>query len=154
MGGERSTRPVRVHYEDTDAAGVAYHAGYLRFLERARTEWLRDLGFEQDRLMREEGTVFAVAGLKLDFLKPARFNDRFFVDVVLIQLGLASLTLAHSITRLASARQPDPREPVTHEAITRETDREVLRGTVRRVFKSRACLDAGLRPKSLPPSLL
>jgi acyl-CoA thioester hydrolase len=105
MVGTRFTWPVRVYYEDTDAAGVVYHASYLRFLERARTDWLRSLGFEQDRLMRDEGTVFAVAGLKLDFLRPARFNDRLSTDVALLKLGLASLTLAQSITREAITRE-------------------------------------------------
>jgi tol-pal system-associated acyl-CoA thioesterase len=137
---------VRVYYEDTDAAGVVYHAGYLRVLERARTEWPRDLGFEQDRLIREEGTVFAVAGLKLDFLKPARFNDRRSVDVVLLQLGLASLTPAHSVTRQAIKRQAITPESANHEAVI--SGPEVLRGPVR--------IDAaaGLRAKPLPPSLL
>jgi acyl-CoA thioester hydrolase len=128
------------YYEDTDAAG------YLWVLERARTEWPRDLGFEQDRSMRAEGTVFIVAGLKLDFLKPARFNDHRSVDVVLLQLGLASLTLAHSVTRQAIKRQAITPESANHEAVI--SGPEVLRGPVR--------IDAaaGLRPKPLPPSLL
>jgi acyl-CoA thioester hydrolase len=150
--GASASSEVRVDYEDTDAAGVVHPAGCLRFLEHARTEWLRDLSFEQGRLIREEGTVFAAAGLKLDFLKPARFNDRLSVDVVLLQLGLANLTLAHSITRQANTRQAITPESANHEAVI--SGPEVLRGTVRRVLNSRACLDAaGLRAKPLPPSL-
>ena len=103
-------------------------------------------------MIREEGTVFAVAGLKLDFLKPARFNDRLSVDVVLLQLGLASHPRAFP-TRQANTRQAITPESANHEAVI--SGPGVLRGTVRRVLNSRACLDAaGLRPKPLPPSLL
>ncbi|MDE0856325.1 MAG: YbgC/FadM family acyl-CoA thioesterase, partial [Nevskia sp.] len=59
--------PIRVYYEDTDLSGVVYHASYLRFLERARTEWLRALGFSQERLKGEMGVVFTVAGMQIDF---------------------------------------------------------------------------------------
>mgnify|MGYP000178646085 CR=1 FL=1 len=66
--------PVRVYYEDTDASGVVYYANYLKFMERARTEWLRGLGFEQDTLMLDPGVVFAVSRVELDYRSPARFN--------------------------------------------------------------------------------
>ncbi len=72
--------PVRVYYEDTDAGGVVYYANYLKFMERARTEWLRDLGFEQDVLRDEEGILFAVRSVKVDYLRPAVFNDRLLVS--------------------------------------------------------------------------
>lgn len=67
--------PVRVYYEDTDTAGVVYYAGYLRFLERGRTEWLRALGVEQFRLAQEAGVVFAVRSLNIEYLRPARLDD-------------------------------------------------------------------------------
>jgi len=67
--------PVRVYYEDTDAGGVVYYANYLRFLERARTEWLRALGFDQAALMEETGLAFAVRKVIAEFLKPARLDD-------------------------------------------------------------------------------
>ena len=67
--------PVRVYYEDTDTAGVVYYAGYLRFLERGRTEWLRALGVGQFRLAQEAGIVFAVRSLNIEYLKPARLDD-------------------------------------------------------------------------------
>jgi acyl-CoA thioester hydrolase len=73
---ERFSIPVRVYYEDTDAGGVVYYANYLRFLERARTEWLRALGFEQDDLRVRLGILFAVRRVSADYLRPARFNDR------------------------------------------------------------------------------
>lgn len=71
--------PVRVYYEDTDAGGVVYHANYLKFFERARTEWLRALGFEQDQLRDEHGLVFVVHDMALRFHQPARFNDQLVV---------------------------------------------------------------------------
>lgn len=67
--------PVRVYYEDTDAAGVVYYANYLKYLERARTEWLRALGFDQGRLMAETGLGFAVRSISAEYLKPARLDD-------------------------------------------------------------------------------
>ena len=67
--------PVRVYYEDTDSGGVVYYANYLKFMERARTEYLRSLGFEQDQLRREQGILFTVHSLQVDFRLPARFND-------------------------------------------------------------------------------
>lgn len=83
--------PVRVYYEDTDAGGVVYHASYLRFMERARTEWLRALGFDQSRL-RESGWVFAVRHLQLDFRRPARLDDRLVVQSRLRARRPVSLT--------------------------------------------------------------
>ena len=67
--------PVRVYYEDTDAAGVVYYANYLKYLERARTEWLRALGFDQGKLMAETGLGFAVRSISAEYLKPARLDD-------------------------------------------------------------------------------
>lgn len=94
------TWPVRVYYEDTDAGGVVYHANYLKFLERARTEWLRHLGYEQDDLRRRLGVLFVVTGLKLDYHKPARFNDELVVSVRILRWRRASLTFAQDIHRL------------------------------------------------------
>ncbi len=67
--------PIRVYYEDTDLAGVVYYANYLRFLERARTEWAREKGVDQGRMRDEEGIVFAVRRVEADYLAPARFDD-------------------------------------------------------------------------------
>jgi acyl-CoA thioester hydrolase len=89
--------PVRVYYEDTDAGGVVYYANYLKFMERARSEWLRALGFEQDRLIEEEAAIFAVRHVSVDYLKPARFNEELQVHVKLLKRGSASLYLDQSI---------------------------------------------------------
>lgn len=91
--------PVRVYYEDTDAGGVVYHANYLRFFERARTEWLRSLGFDQSRVRAEHGVVFAVRSMALDFLKPARFDDQLHVGVFDTRAGRATLRMSQSIQR-------------------------------------------------------
>jgi acyl-CoA thioester hydrolase len=100
--------PVRVYWEDTDAGGVVYYATYLKFMERARSEWLRAYGFEQDILRDEAGVVFVVRRVEVDYLSPARFNDQVDVSVDLHELGRASLsveqTLSRGTTRLVSAR--------------------------------------------------
>lgn len=93
------TWPVRVYYEDTDAGGVVYHSNYLNFMERARTEWLRAMGFEQDRIRQELGVVFAVSALQIGFLRPARFNDALMISVCLTRVGRASLTLEQEVRR-------------------------------------------------------
>jgi len=90
--------PVRVYFEDTDAEGVVYYANYLRYMERARTEWLRALGFEIDRLAAD-GFVFAVRTARIDFVRPARLNDLLTVSVTLDKAGRVSMDLTHDITR-------------------------------------------------------
>jgi len=79
--------PVRVYYEDTDAGGVVYHAQYLKYMERARTEWLRAAGVEQDALLAEQGVVFAVTRIDLRYLRPARFNEALMVSVAPLRYG-------------------------------------------------------------------
>ncbi|MCF7991805.1 MAG: tol-pal system-associated acyl-CoA thioesterase [Thiohalocapsa sp.] len=91
--------PVRVYYEDTDAGGVVYHATYLNFMERARTEWLRALGFEQDRLRETLGVLFVVRRMDLAFKVSARFNDMLSVNVVLSARGGASLDFEQTVVR-------------------------------------------------------
>lgn len=120
--------PIRIYYEDTDAGGVVYYANYLRYMERARTEWLRALGFEQDQLIAREGVIFAVRSVRLDFLKPARFNDLLEVSLRVASRRGASLTFAQSIRR---------------------ADVTVCEGEVRV-----ACLDAAsFAPRALPTAL-
>ena len=100
--------PVRVYWEDTDAGGVVYYANYLKFLERARTEWLSALGLEQDRLAQDAGVLFVVRRVEADYLRPARFNDRLLVRSRLSELGHASLVMVQEVLRdserLLSAR--------------------------------------------------
>ena len=91
--------PVRVYYEDTDAGGIVYYANYLRFMERARTEWLRSLGCEQSDLADRHGVVFVVRSAAIDYLKPARFNDILQVSVELIKVGAGHIDVVQHVTR-------------------------------------------------------
>lgn len=123
--------PIRVYYEDTDAGGVVYHAQYLNFMERARTEWLRALGFEQDDLAAADQVVFAVRRAEVDFRRPARFNDALVVSSRLQRLRRASLTF--------------------DQEIRRESDGELLVQAQVQV----ACVHAGrLRPAPIPERIL
>ncbi|HEC16491.1 MAG TPA: tol-pal system-associated acyl-CoA thioesterase [Sedimenticola sp.] len=96
--------PVRVYYEDTDSGGVVYYANYLKFMERARTEWLRDRGFEQDQLIEQEGIIFAVRHVDADFLRPARFNDPLLVSARISEHGRASMTFAQEVRHAGSGQ--------------------------------------------------
>jgi acyl-CoA thioester hydrolase len=96
--------PVRVYYEDTDSGGVVYYANYLKFMERARTEFLRSLGFEQDRLIEEEGVIFVVRRVELDLHAPARFNDALQVSVGLLEQKRASMTFLQEVKEEKSGR--------------------------------------------------
>jgi len=121
--------PVRVYYEDTDAGGVVYHTGYIRYFERARTEWLRALGFSQAKLAEEVGVLFTVVELTMRFVKPARLDDLLQVDARAETVGGASLLFAQQVTDAAGDLLAD--------------------GTVRV-----ACVDARtLKPRRLPASL-
>lgn len=132
LEGPQFLWPVRVYYEDTDSAGVVYHANYLRFMERARTEWLRSRGFEQDRLLIECSVIFAVRELRVHFQKPARFNDALLVSAQVAKQGRASFVFQQRVYR------DDPKRPV------------LCSGEVDIV-----CLDSQrFRPCPLPPVLV
>ena len=91
--------PVRVYFENTDAGGVVYHAEYLKFFERARTEWLRHLGFDHQALARDHRVVFAVSAISVDFVKPARLDDNLAVSVRLESLGKVRCVFAQEVRR-------------------------------------------------------
>jgi acyl-CoA thioester hydrolase len=121
--------PVRVYYEDTDAGGVVFYANYLKFFERARTEMLRAIGFEQDELIANEGILFAVRSVQVDYLRPARFNE-------LLQVS-AEVTLTKKVS-------------LTFEQIITQGDDVLCKSEIRI-----ACLDAiSMRPKAIPKNLL
>ena len=90
---------VRVYYEDTDNGGVVYYANYLRFMERARTEWLRAVGVDQTLLRDEHGLIFVVAGANIEYLQPARLNDALEVSVQIASSGRASVSFSQQVTR-------------------------------------------------------
>ena len=93
------TLPVRVYYEDTDAAGVVYYANYLKFCERARTDWLREIGFGQKALAAEQDIVFVVRTVQAEYLQAAVLDDQLEVITTIERLGRASLVFAQKIVR-------------------------------------------------------
>jgi acyl-CoA thioester hydrolase len=123
------THPVRVYWEDTDAGGIVFYANYLKFFERARTEWLRALGVEQQALREQTGRMFIVSQTAVRHLAPARLDDLLQISVAVTELGRATLTL---------------------EQQARRGDVLLAEGTVRV-----ACADAAsLQPRRLPAMLL
>ena len=131
MKTETFAWPVRVYYEDTDAQGVVYYANYFRFMERARTEWLRALGVDQVAMMEQERRIFVVTETKAEFIAPARFNDQ-----VVVTARLAGLTRATF----------DIEQNIYLDSLDGAL---VLRGSVRA-----ACLNADtLRPTRVPASI-
>ena len=122
--------PVRVYWEDTDAGSVVYHASYLRFLERARSEWLRALGVDQVALKRERGLAFMVREMRLDFLRPALLDDELSVTASVMRCRAASILFNQTVIRADRTRLIDADVRV-------------------------ACVDiAALRPAPIPPDLL
>ena len=122
--------PVRVYWEDTDAGGVVYHAGYLRFMERARSEWMRALGVDQMVFKRATGLAFMVRDMRIDFLKPALLDDELSVTVEVKARRSASILFAQTITRADGSC--------------------LIRASVRV-----ACVDlARMRPAPIPPDLI
>jgi acyl-CoA thioester hydrolase len=99
MTGKTFVWPVRVYYEDSDAQGVVYYANYFKFMERARTEWIRSLGIEQDTMMRKDRRIFVVVDTTAQFLSPARFNDQLAVTVRLTDLSRATFSMGQDIFR-------------------------------------------------------
>jgi acyl-CoA thioester hydrolase len=91
--------PVRIYYEDTDGGGVVYHSNYLKFMERARTEWLRSMGFEQTELREKMRVLFVVRGVKLKYRQPARFDDSLSVITRITRIGYSLLEFEQTIYR-------------------------------------------------------
>ena len=98
------THPVRIYWEDTDAGGVVFYANYLKFFERARTEWLRALGIEQSRLREQTGGIFIVSETKVRYLSPARLDDELLATAQLQETGRASMTIAQQALQSTTGR--------------------------------------------------
>jgi len=94
------TIPVRIYYEDTDAGGVVYYANYLKFLERCRTEWLRDIGHDQADLLRDPGIAFVVRSVSLEYLKPARLDEMLSVSLEVERITKSQIFFRQHIRRL------------------------------------------------------
>jgi len=99
LDGSASHWPVRVYYEDTDAAGVVYYANYLKYCERARTEWLRALGYAQQSLRETSGRVFVVRSVAAEYLSSAQLDDLLDIETRLTELGRAKLTFTQRVLR-------------------------------------------------------
>jgi acyl-CoA thioester hydrolase len=145
--------PVRVYYEDTDSGGVVYYANYLKFMERARSEWLRSLGFEQDELVVRERIIFAVRAVQVDYLQSARFNDVLWVTAEIAERGRASLSFSQRVMRPGNDERrqaPQDMDAADFAALTGDKSKLLCSGQVRI-----ACLDAvTMRPRSIPSHLL
>ena len=125
--------PARVYWEDTDGGGIVYYANYLRFLERARTEWLRSLGYSQQILAREAGMVFTVASLTVEYRRPARLDDELTITCEPHADRAATIRFQQAIFRGGPGGEPP-----------------ILTAGVRV-----ACVDAStLKPRRLPESLM
>lgn len=103
MSAPRFTWPVRVYWEDTDGGGVVYYANYLKFLERARTEWLRSLGYSQTDLAADPGILFMVVNLQMEYLKPARLDDALVVSCEPERDGRVSMLIRQQVLREAAS---------------------------------------------------
>ena len=132
------TFPMRVYWEDTDAGGVVFYANYLKFFERARTEWLRSLGIAQQKLREQTGGIFVVTSAQLEYLHPARLDDQLFVTASLKSAGRASLTIEQQ-----ALLKPEQMIPDSPPALLCE-------GTIRIGWVDAATM----RPARIPGSLL
>jgi acyl-CoA thioester hydrolase len=145
--------PVRVYYEDTDSGGVVYYANYLKFMERARSEWLRALGFEQDELSARDGIIFAVRSVQVDYVRSARFNDLLWVTAEIAERGRASLSFMQRVIRpAAESRNAAPERMDAREVaeIIGDKTKLLCAGQVKI-----ACLDSDtMRPRSIPSPLI
>ncbi|MEI8171523.1 MAG: tol-pal system-associated acyl-CoA thioesterase [Rhodoferax sp.] len=97
QASEKFTWPVRVYWEDTDAGGIVFYANYLKFFERARTEWLRSRGIEQRALVESTGGMFVVSEAQIRYLKPARLDDELIVTAWPLEAGRASMTIQQQV---------------------------------------------------------
>lgn len=91
--------PIRVYYEDTDMAGIVYYANYLRYIERARSDWVREIGVDQNAMKSDAGVVFAVRRVEADYLSPAHFDDQLTVETNTVNVTAARLVMEQSVKR-------------------------------------------------------
>ena len=129
--------PIRIYWEDTDAGGIVFYANYLKFFERARTEWLRSLGVGQQRLREQTGGMFVVTDAQLRYLRPARLDDELLVTAQLKETGRVSLTIAQQAL-------------LKPEQMTDSSPALLCEGTIRIGWVD----GATLRPARIPSSLL
>jgi acyl-CoA thioester hydrolase len=134
------TWPVRVYWEDTDAGGIVFYANYLKFFERARTEWLRSLGIEQQRLREQTGGMFVVTQTQLQYHRPARLDDLLLVTAQVVDAGRASMTIEQRA--LLNPQQSDEGDDAQI--------RLLCSGTIRIGWVD----DRNLRPQRIPSTVI
>ena len=142
--------PVRVYYEDTDAGGVVYHSNYLNFMERARTEWLRALGFEQTYLRDVLKVIFVVHSAQIAFKKPAKFNDLLTISSEIGKIGQGSLQFLQKISVNQPSNQPSkqPSNQLSNQPSHAETVM-LVEATIKV-----ACVDADtFKPTAIPKEI-
>lgn len=128
--------PIRIYWEDTDAGGIVFYANYLKFMERGRTEWLRSLGLEQQRLREQVGGMFVVSEATIKYLQPARLDDELIVTAELQDVGRASMQITQRV--LLKQKQPT------------DTPQLLCEGTIRIGW-----VDAvSMRPARIPQTLI
>ena len=91
--------PIRVYYEDTDMGGIVYHANFLKFIERARSDWVRNMGIDQTRMLEEHGTVFVVRRIEADYLSPGKYDDELEVHTIPASVSGARLVMDQKVMR-------------------------------------------------------
>ena len=91
--------PIRVYYEDTDMGGIVYHANFLKFIERARSDWVRNMGISQTRMLEEHGTVFVVRRIEADYLSPGKYDDELEVHTIPASVSGARLVMDQKVMR-------------------------------------------------------
>lgn len=136
--------PVRVYWEDTDAGGIVFYANYLKFFERARTEWLRALGLAQRELRELEGGMFVVSEARVRYAAPARLDDELIVTAQLLEAGRASLTIAQQAFAKSARPAPDTASPACNHGPL------LCEGAIRIGWVDAATL----RPARIPPAVL
>lgn len=158
------THPIRVYWEDTDAGGIVFYANYLKFMERARTEWLRSLGIEQQALKEITGGMFVVTQTQVDYVHPAQLDDVLQVSTEIVKAGRASLSLKQNISKIAIQPAKNMRGVLSnHERIISavnlpEPTESHAHGMTQRVCEGTICIAwvhaATLKPGRIPKQLL
>jgi acyl-CoA thioester hydrolase len=153
--------PIRVYWEDTDAGGIVFYANYLKFMERARTEWLRSLGVEQRALKERTGGMFVVTETQLKYLHPARLDDVLLVSAQVIEKGRASLRILQKISLQSNeymrgqlSNQEQLNLPQTSESHAHGMQKVICQGTICIAWVDAASLKPGRIPQDILEALI
>ena len=153
--------PVRIYWEDTDAGGIVFYANYLKFMERARTEWLRSLGIAQSSLRADTGGMFVVADTHLSYQRPARLDDQLLVTAQIVEKTQITLTIRQEIRqsiRLSPAQNMREQLLKSEHLVLDQTELSALplvcQGKIRIAWVHVRSAELGLKPTRIPSNLL